>query len=82
MSPPIEVVLQVFITVQNPSLPAGFAPAKLGSNSKHNDHYTTENSKFQTYFLIVKSDMKVKLSAERERFRHGTQLENHFIKQK
>jgi hypothetical protein len=32
-----------FIAIKNPSSSAGFQPANLGSNCKHNNHYTTEN---------------------------------------
>jgi hypothetical protein len=45
-SPPKEIVLQIFITLKNPSHSAGFEPTNLGSNGKHNNHYTTENDKY------------------------------------
>jgi hypothetical protein len=41
-SPPKEVVLRIFITLQNPSSSAGVEPANLGSSGKHANHYTTE----------------------------------------
>jgi hypothetical protein len=31
-----------FITLQKPLSSAGFEPANLGSNGKHDNHYTTE----------------------------------------
>jgi hypothetical protein len=37
-----------FITLKNPSLSAGLQPANLGSNGKHDNHYTTENNQWQT----------------------------------
>jgi hypothetical protein len=36
-SPPKEVVLWIFITLKNPSSLAGFEPAYLGSNGKHDN---------------------------------------------
>jgi hypothetical protein len=33
--PPKKVVLQIFITLKNPSFSAGFEPANLGSSGKH-----------------------------------------------
>jgi hypothetical protein len=42
-SPPKEVVLRIFIALKNPSLTAGFEPANLGANSKHDNHSTIEN---------------------------------------
>jgi hypothetical protein len=41
--PPQKVVLQIFMTLKNPLLLAGFEPVNLGSNSKHDNHYTTKN---------------------------------------
>jgi hypothetical protein len=41
-SPPQEVLLRIFIAHENP-LSAGFEPVNLGSNGKHDNHYTTEN---------------------------------------
>jgi hypothetical protein len=38
-----EVVLRFVIALKNPSSSAGFEPNNLGSNGKHNDHYTTKN---------------------------------------
>jgi hypothetical protein len=42
-SPPKEVVLRIVIALKIPSLSAGFEPANLGSNGKHDNNYTTEN---------------------------------------
>jgi hypothetical protein len=42
-SPPKEVVLWMYMTPKNQSLSAGFEPANLGSNGKHDNHYTTED---------------------------------------
>jgi hypothetical protein len=42
-SSPKEVVLRIFIALKNPSLSAGFEPASLESNCKHDNYYTTEN---------------------------------------
>jgi hypothetical protein len=42
-SPPKEGVLRIFIALKNPSLLAGFEPAKLGSNYNHANHYITED---------------------------------------
>jgi hypothetical protein len=36
-------VLQIFIALKTSPLLAGFEPANLGSNDKHDKHYTTEN---------------------------------------
>jgi hypothetical protein len=45
-SPTKEVVLRIFITLKNsPSYP-GFEPVNVGSNYKHDNHYTTENDNF------------------------------------
>jgi hypothetical protein len=52
-SPPKEVVLRIFIVVKYLSISAGFKPAKLGPNGKHDNHYTTENDN-QLIFIIVK----------------------------
>jgi hypothetical protein len=41
--PPKEVVLRIFMALKTPSLSVGFEPANLGSDDKHNNHYTTEN---------------------------------------
>jgi hypothetical protein len=38
-------VLQNFIAFKNPSSSAGFEPANLGSNGKHDNHYTAEIDK-------------------------------------
>jgi hypothetical protein len=38
-----EVVLRTYIALINQSPSAGFEPANLGSNGKHDDHHTTEN---------------------------------------
>jgi hypothetical protein len=35
-------VLQILITLKNPSPSAGFEPSNLGSNGKHDKHYTTK----------------------------------------
>jgi hypothetical protein len=43
ISPLKKVMLWIFITLKNWSLLAGFEPANLGSNGKHDNHYTTEN---------------------------------------
>jgi hypothetical protein len=40
---PKEVVLRIFIALQNQPSSAGFEPANLGSNGKHDNHLTTEN---------------------------------------
>jgi hypothetical protein len=34
-----------FISHKSPYLSAGFEPANLRSNGKHDNHYTTENDK-------------------------------------
>jgi hypothetical protein len=36
-------VVRIFIALKNSSLSAMFDPANLGSNAKHDKHYTTEN---------------------------------------
>jgi hypothetical protein len=33
-----EVVLLIFIALENPSSSAGYEPANLGSNGKHDNH--------------------------------------------
>jgi hypothetical protein len=43
MSPPKEVTQHIFMALENPPSSAGFEPANLGSNGKHDNHYTTEN---------------------------------------
>jgi hypothetical protein len=42
-SPQKEVMLQIFIALKNPSLSASSEHTNLGSNGKHNNHYTTDN---------------------------------------
>jgi hypothetical protein len=37
-SPPKEVVLQIFITLKNPSTSVGIEPANLGSSGEHANH--------------------------------------------
>jgi hypothetical protein len=36
-------MLWIFIAVKNPLLLVRFEPAKVGSNGKHDNHYTTKN---------------------------------------
>jgi hypothetical protein len=38
-----EVVLWIFIALKNSSSSAGFEPANLKFNGKHDNHQTTEN---------------------------------------
>jgi hypothetical protein len=40
---PKEGALRIFIARENQSLSAGSEPMNLGSNGKHDNHYTTEN---------------------------------------
>jgi hypothetical protein len=42
-TPPKEGELQNVIAIKNPSLSAGFKPAKLEYTCKHEDQYSTEN---------------------------------------
>jgi hypothetical protein len=37
-SPPKEVVLRILVAVKTPSSSAGFEPANLGLNGKHDNH--------------------------------------------
>jgi hypothetical protein len=37
----MESVLQIFVSLKNPSASAGIELANLGSNGKHANHYTT-----------------------------------------
>jgi hypothetical protein len=37
-SPPMEVVVRIFITLKNPSTSVGIEPAKLGSSGEHANH--------------------------------------------
>jgi hypothetical protein len=39
----LYILLWIFITLKNPLLLARFHPENLGSNSKHDDRYTTKN---------------------------------------
>jgi hypothetical protein len=39
---PKEAVQRIFIAIKNSSLSAGFEPVSLGSDIKHDNHYTTE----------------------------------------
>jgi hypothetical protein len=41
-SPPKEVVLRIFMALKNPFLTARFETANLGSDNKHDNHYTYE----------------------------------------
>jgi hypothetical protein len=52
-SPPKEIVLQIFIALENPSSSAEFEPKNLGSNGKHNNHNTTENDMLFPKFLVL-----------------------------
>jgi hypothetical protein len=45
-STPKEVVLRIFIALKTSSLWAGSEPANIGSNVNNDNHYTTENDKF------------------------------------
>jgi hypothetical protein len=42
ISLPKEVMLRIVIALKSPSISAGFEPTILGSNVKHDIHYTTE----------------------------------------
>jgi hypothetical protein len=42
-SPKKEVVLRILIPLESPLSSAGFEPMNVGSNGKHDNHYTTEN---------------------------------------
>jgi hypothetical protein len=42
-SPSKEVVLRIFIALENPSSTAGIEPANLQSSDKHANQYTIEN---------------------------------------
>jgi hypothetical protein len=42
-SPPNDVVIWIFIVLKNSLLSAAYEPANLGSNRKHDNHYTKEN---------------------------------------
>jgi hypothetical protein len=50
-------VLQIFISLKNPSSSAGFEPTNLESNGKHANHYSTEDD-WSNYSLRV-SDRRV-----------------------
>jgi hypothetical protein len=39
ISPPKEIVLRIFIALENPSCPAEFEPATLEPSGKHDYHY-------------------------------------------
>jgi hypothetical protein len=39
----VDVMLRIFMALENPPSSAGFEPANLGSNGKHDNRYTTEN---------------------------------------
>jgi hypothetical protein len=47
-----EVMLQIFITLKNPSYLAGLKPANPGSSGKHYNHYTTTDNYINNYILI------------------------------
>jgi hypothetical protein len=46
-SPQKEDMLGISIALRDPSSSAGFEPAKLGSNGKHDHQYTIENDKLR-----------------------------------
>jgi hypothetical protein len=48
-SPLMGSVLWTFIALKHPSFSAGFEPANPGSNGKHVNHYTTEDTKAGIY---------------------------------
>jgi hypothetical protein len=52
-SPPKEVVLRIYIALKYPSLSAWKEPGNLGSNCKHDDHYTTDNDLEYTYIVSL-----------------------------
>jgi hypothetical protein len=54
-SPLREVLLWLSKALKNSSLSTGFEPMILGSNGKHDNHYTTENDK-----CTVKSNVIIK----------------------
>jgi hypothetical protein len=43
----MEVVLQILIDFKNKLSSAGFEPANLGPNGKHDNHKTTKNEKLR-----------------------------------
>jgi hypothetical protein len=43
----MEVVLQILIAFKNKLPSAGFEPANLGPNGKHDKHKTTKNEKLR-----------------------------------
>jgi hypothetical protein len=51
-SPTKEVVLRIFIAFMNPSSSAGFEPANIGSNGKHDNQYTTEGDMQSRYSCL------------------------------
>jgi hypothetical protein len=52
-SPPNEAMLWIFIALKNPSYSTGFELANLGSNAKHDSHYSTESD--EDIGLLLKS---------------------------
>jgi hypothetical protein len=46
LPPQKEDALLIFITHKNPIMSGGFEPAKLGSDGRHANHYTTETNKW------------------------------------
>jgi hypothetical protein len=47
-----EVTLRNFIDIKSPSLSARFDPVNLGSNSKHDNRYTTENDFYHVWEVL------------------------------
>jgi hypothetical protein len=51
-SPPKEGVPRIFIALKDPLPQAGYEPATLGSSSKHDNHYITEDGCVISYLCL------------------------------
>jgi hypothetical protein len=51
-------VLRIFIALKNPTLSAGFEPANLSSNGKHDNHYIPDNDSLLPYFFSLSSGVE------------------------
>jgi hypothetical protein len=67
--PPVEAVLRIFIDLKNISSSAGFEPANLWSNSKHDNHQITYDNNgvgtlvdmaYKNPFLAMSSRVAIK----------------------
>jgi hypothetical protein len=58
---PTALLPLIVIALNNPSYSAGFELAKLGSNGKHNNHYTAEGDNIPATAVLLPSPSQSKL---------------------